>query len=382
MKKVVIFCHDRAVSGANFSLLDYLENYDKDEYQVLVILPHKGAEMCKKLEELNISYDVLNLYSVTKSIGNVSIKIKVKKALQIMLNGIQFPFRISRMKKKLNDFMPDYIISNSFTTTYGAFIARQLKLRHIYHVREYMELDHQITHYNKRKIDRLCHDSYAVFISNSVKEYYDEKYRFLDSLVLYDNVREDRSFQKKRSFCEDGIIRLMLAGSLIPNKGQMDAIQAFQKLKNRGINTELLICGKGSDEARLKKYVSDNAIKGVQFLGFVSDLSELRKNIDISLVCSKNEALGRVTVESMYSRCLTIGTNSGETKYLLADGRGLLYHYGIVDELVERIMWTINHQDQISQITEKAFLYAKSKFNQNILSNIIHWVDEHNEKRV
>ena len=49
MKRIAIICHDRAVSGANFSLLDYLEIYDRNKYQILVVLPHLGTELCSSL---------------------------------------------------------------------------------------------------------------------------------------------------------------------------------------------------------------------------------------------------------------------------------------------------------------------------------------------
>lgn len=381
MKRIVIFCHDRAVSGANLSLLDYLKDYDRTQYQVLVVLPHKGTEMCSKLEELKIKYAILNLFSVTKSIGNVSIKIKLKKLYQRIVNGIEYPFRISRLEKILKDYSPDYIISNSFATTYGAILAKRLQVKHIFHIREYLDLDHQTTHFNHKKVSEFCKGSYAVFISNSIRDYYATKYSFIDSCVLYDRVSEDATFKRSRDFYEDGIIKMLIAGSLIPNKGQLDAIEASGELDNEGIKAELFICGKGPDEARLKKYVRDNSIERVHFLGYVTNLNELRKNIDISLVCSKNEALGRVTVESMYTHSLTIGTNSGETRYLLADGRGLLYNYGDAKGLAGQISWAVNNVEQVQQITDRALLYARNNFNKDILNSIIKWVEEHNEKK-
>ena len=87
MKRIAIICHDRAVSGANFSLLDYLEIYDRNKYQILVVLPHLGTELCSKLEALNVNFAVLNLFSVTKPIGKVNIKIRLKKILQRIINS-------------------------------------------------------------------------------------------------------------------------------------------------------------------------------------------------------------------------------------------------------------------------------------------------------
>ena len=176
MKRIAIFCHDRAVSGANFSLLDYLESYDRNKYQILVVLPHRGTELCSKLETLNVNFAVLNLFSVTKSIGKVNIKIRLKKILQRIINSLKYSFKIKNMEKILRDFNPELIISNSFATLYGALFAQKLNVKHVFHIREYMELDHQTTHYNPKTVEQYCRNSYAVYISNSIKDYYESKY--------------------------------------------------------------------------------------------------------------------------------------------------------------------------------------------------------------
>lgn len=375
MKRIAIICHDRAVSGANFSLLDYLEIYDRNKYQILVVLPHLGTELCSKLEALNVNFAVLNLFSVTKPIGKVNIKIRLKKILQRIINSLKYSFKIKNMEKILRDFNPDLIISNSFATLYGALFAQKLNVKHVFHIREYMELDHQTTHYNPKTVEQYCRNSYAVYISNSIKDYYESKYHFIDSCVLYDRVSQDKTFIRERHFYDDKIVKMLIAGSLIPNKGQIDAIKATKILADEGYKVDLYICGKGTDENKLKNYVRVNGIKGIHFLGFINNLNDLRKNIDISLLCSKNEALGRVTVESMYSHSLTIGTCSGETKYLLDGGRGLFYHFGDSNELAAKIIWAIENIDQVEMITDRAYSYAVENFNKDILDSIVRWVE-------
>lgn len=51
----------------------------------------------------------------------------------------------------------------------------------------------------------------------------------------------------------------------------------------------------------------------------------MRKKIDVELVCSRSEAFGRVTIESMMSSNPVIGANTGGTKELIIEGLTVIY---------------------------------------------------------
>lgn len=370
MKKVAIICHENELFGAEQSLIDYLRVFDRLKYSVTVFLPKKRKNNAENafihmLDELSISYKIYNLFVRIKPLSSIKLIARIKDCIKIIYNK----FFLGRFKKQLKQF--DVIISNSFAVMCGAEAAYMLNKPHIFHIREFMELDHCITHYNIGKVKKLCQYSAAVFISNSIKEYYLKKYEFKDYKIVYDRVNFDTTFVKKRKFYENGVLNILMAGALHPNKGQFDAIKAVELLSGK-INLQLILCGDGPNGAHLKQYCLDNNLTNIIFLGQVSnsELVDIRKNIDISLICSKMEALGRVTIESMYYESLTIGCNSGETSYLLDNDRGFLYNFGNYSELSKIILYAINNIKEVERRKKKAKDFARNEFNNDVLSLI------------
>jgi glycosyltransferase involved in cell wall biosynthesis len=71
----------------------------------------------------------------------------------------------------------------------------------------------------------------------------------------------------------------------------------------------------------------------VEFWGYVPDPERAFLAADVALMCSRSEAMGRVTAEAMSCYRPVIGYAAGGTPELIADGTtGRLYHGG-ADEL-------------------------------------------------
>lgn len=371
MKKIAIVCHDYSLSGANLSLIDYLKNYDREHFEVKVFLPmKKNSSLAIELNKISVLNFCYKLFVLPKELKKLSLKQKLKRFLKRVYNFI-FGFRHYKSLKKMLSSGYDLIISNSFSVLYGAKIATELNIPHVFHIREFMEEDHQITHYNLDEVKKLCNYSRAVFISNSIKQYYLDKYTFKSYKVVYNKINYESSYIKSKTFYSDNSLQILMVGTLQPNKGQLDAIKAVELLKDK-IKIKLLICGQGPDAADLKKYCKEHLLNNVYFLGQVNkeNLIELRKNTDISLVCSKKEALGRVTVESMLYESLTIGANCGETAYLLSDDRGYLYNYGNFEELSGLILQAVNKSSEVKNIIIRAKSFALKEFSNDVLKQI------------
>lgn len=87
---------------------------------------------------------------------------------------------------------------------------------------------------------------------------------------------------------------------------------------------------------------------------------ELRKTMDLELICSRSEAFGRVTIEAMLHSIPVIGANSGGTPELIIDKEnGLLFQYGDIDELVDKIETLINNKVLYNQIMNKTAEYGR-----------------------
>src|SRR5262249_58037516 len=81
---------------------------------------------------------------------------------------------------------------------------------------------------------------------------------------------------------------------------------------------------------RCRALAAEPAVAGrVEFWGYVPDPERAFLEADVALMCSRNEAMGRVTAEAMSACRPVIGFDSGGTTELIDPGRtGLLYRGG------------------------------------------------------
>ena len=115
--------------------------------------------------------------------------------------------------------------------------------------------------------------------------------------------------------------------------------------------------------------------QSIVFLGYVSELTELLSKASGFLMCSKNEGLGRVSIEAMFCGCPVIGFNSAGTKELLCQGHG--YLVDSVEQCAD-VMKDINKTCSLERLEEcqsfaqKSFsIYEYGKKILSIYNNLI-----------
>lgn len=122
----------------------------------------------------------------------------------------------------------------------------------------------------------------------------------------------------------------------------MDALRAMPHILIKYPDACLRIVGEGDAlyKAELEQYIKNNGLaNNVIFLGYLDNPVKLMANSDVFLMCSRNEAFGRVTIEAMTSGCPVIGANSGGTSEILDENKyGLLYEPGDSESLAERVV--------------------------------------------
>ncbi|NMM99260.1 glycosyltransferase family 4 protein, partial [Bifidobacterium olomucense] len=212
--------------------------------------------------------------------------------------------------------------------------------------------------------------SNAIFISDVIKNYYLNTYSFKSFTTIYDTVEYDSAIDHPRKFMEDGICRLLIAGFISEGKGQRDAIEAT-KILHQKFKIELTVCGQGNEEY-VNSLIPEQAKNYIFYKGYQNNLAPYRQNSDIALVCSRMEALGRVTIESMYYENLVIGADSGCTPFLIKDHEtGFLYRSGDPSDLAKKIEFAIQNNDLIDEIKAKAKNYSIKEFARDISSQIL-----------
>ena len=104
-------------------------------------------------------------------------------------------------------------------------------------------------------------------------------------------------------------------------KGQKFLIDAFAYIVDRFPKTVLLLVGEGPDREFLEKKVKVLGISDkVIFAGYHKNVAPFMNNIDVFVLPSLNEGMGRVIIEAMSSGCPVIATKTGGIPELINEG--------------------------------------------------------------
>ena len=378
MKNICFFAHAANLTGANKSMLELIVQLNKSErYKCSVILPCNGP-LAKELLKNNIEFKVIRSFSWIVSLSG---KDRIKSILRNKLNFIA----IYKIKKYLKDKNIDLIHVNTLLSGIGAIVANEMKIKYIWHIREFMEEDHGIEFLNKKLAFKLLGNaSGLIAISDDIKEKY-ERLLNKEVIQIYNGIDYDTyNMPEKKNLYKDSV-EIMIIGRICEGKGQIEAVKAMElllkdeELKNYRIN--LSIIGNKIDDYfdNLEEYIKNNNLaSNMKILPFSNNINEYRKNCDIQLVCSKNEAFGRVTIEGMIAKCLVIGAKSGFTKKLIIDGyNGILYESENYKDLYLKIKKAILNKDLTEQIIRNSYEYVKENFLiQSTAKNVIKYYEE------
>ncbi|WP_160725764.1 glycosyltransferase family 4 protein [Bacillus sp. USDA818B3_A] len=366
--KILVVTHDSNFSGgANRSLYTVLTKL-KDDYDVdiEVLLPKKNGELNKKLDEAQIPWFNYRYFGVISGIrndgkdilrlGKVYVGFIIEYCLSVML------------KSKLRNKNYDLIYTNTRLPIVGALIAKRLKIPHVCHVREFGTVKPLWGFWGYQRIYDLS--SKIILISHALQKKFEE-YVISDKLVTIHNGIDsplDLPKVKKDATTFD----LLLTGRLVPDKGHKDAIEAINILKKRGYtNIRLHIAGSSPTRThiswyadQMRKLVKDLSLdKEIVFLGEVKDMTFIRSQMDIELMCAICETFGRVTVEGMRSHLLVIGSNTGGTPEIIEDGKtGLLYEQGNPQDLADNIEKVYKDRNFMKRIEEAGYIHSQINF--------------------
>ncbi|OBA00463.1 hypothetical protein ADS46_10890 [Halomonas sp. G11] len=168
-----------------------------------------------------------------------------------------------------------------------------------------------------------------------------------------------------------------MVSSLHEGKGHLDALNALTSLLKTYPDLLLTIVGSGNYDytEKLINFVSENGLEcNVDFKGYVDNPIELMVENDIFLMCSRNEAFGRVTLEAMSVGCPVIGANSGGTPEILGYGKyGVLYNQYDVEDLSQKVISLLESQEEKERLTQIGPLRAKD-FSCKVMIDKINYV--------
>lgn len=327
--------------GATYSLIDLIESV-KENVNPVVLLPHEG-KVAEKFRELGIECHIHNFEE------NITAKpVKIRTLIHNVISYIPHLYRyILRNKecvewaaKNLADKNIHIVHTNNSVLTIGYMIAKRLNIKHVWHMRGYMDLDFGWKPFMGWKdLKNKVADSEAVIgITKPVLNHYIEPNR-ANAYAISDAVRsiKDVDYAKKDNYL------LFCSAYLTKRKGTDFAIRAYYDSGVWKQGTKLRIIGKkikGEWEYLNELVQTLNISKSIDFLDFTDDIKSQMLHAKALLMCSENEGLGRVSIEAMFFGCPVIGRNSGGTSEIITQGvNGFLYEtLGQCSELIREIV--------------------------------------------
>ncbi|ANF82878.1 hypothetical protein A3K93_12225 [Acinetobacter sp. NCu2D-2] len=380
MKKVIVVFHDNNIkSGATASMLSLIKYWKTHNYfEVEAIIPKDKGSLAGELDKFSINYYIFNYNMVRYHVDN-NIGTRALKYLRAFFRVIRDIFTVFNLRGNRIFNNVDYIYSNTSSIYFGFFLSQILCIKHVWHFREFGFEDQNCKHIFSDHFFYKLANKYSdkiIVISRSLEEkirkYIDGKKIF----QVYNGIDSKNIIKKNEiSLKNKSPLRLIITGSVIPNKGQEFVIEALYQLKLRNIPFQLGIAGDGKSsyvnylKEKCNKY---NIAESVNFHGFVSNMETILDNYDIAIISSKSEAFGRVTVESMIMGLLIVCSNTGANKELVSDENGYIYMGNSTKSLVD-ILEYIYFQDEIFKLDKiKKSMEVSNKFTVDLCAKSIY----------
>jgi glycosyltransferase involved in cell wall biosynthesis len=192
------------------------------------------------------------------------------------------------------------------------------------------------------------------------------------SYVVYNGVISRERLEQlnlKQKESSGGPFTFAIVGQISPAKGQKQALRALHQLRQEGGEARLLVAGDGASEhleSLQQLCQSLNLGDAVSFLGYVSDPFEVYQRADAVLMCSPNEAMGRVTAEAMAAACPVIGYNSDGTAELIDDEKNGLLYDGTTKHLVRCMRRLVDEPAWLRSLGESSHEKAGREFTNEV----------------
>ena len=360
---ILFISHYSEMYGANKSLLQLIIELRRDfGIKPIVLLPRIG-EICKELEKEKIEFQISHFYWwVNNNKGIFQKVLNVRKQIRNQL-------RVKQIYKLFSDENIDLVYSNSVTINMGVFISRKLHCPHIWHIRETMEAYNFRYSLGKRfakKHFQKAANQYILISDFLIRSY--SSYLPSNKITrIYNGINRIELHRKENHF--DGVLKLCIVGVICEQKNQLDILKAIKILvEEHGItNIHLHIIGTaaGAYLELIQDFIAvNNLTKFISFHGHQNNVSEWLCETNLGIMCSRDEAFGRVTIEYMLHRLPVIVSNSGANSELIQPrNNGEVYELYNAQDLASKIMRFVQNPKLLEEYGRYAEEFVAGNFS-------------------
>lgn len=332
---ISFFSHSSQLGGGEKSMLELIQELKEKQIFSHVIIPEEGP-IQEELEKNLIPYDIvkLNWWATTTSKGQSEIIYSKTESFKNLIDYLP----------KLALINPDLIYTNTMVIPWGAIAANYLNKPHLWHIREFGELDHKLSFelpYSKIVEFIEKNSDELIFNSKAVLKYFSKYLSKIKTNVAYNYIEIDSKLSNEfviSPFKIKNSLKILVCGSLQEGKNQLEAIKTVVDLFKDGHSVELLLLGSISDQDyfnELNQYIKDHsAQKYIHILSFTKNPYPYFMLTDVVLVTSNKEAFGRTIIEGMILNKPVVTSKEGGTSEIIKNNiNGFTYSVGDINEL-------------------------------------------------
>ncbi len=351
MLTIVQVSTDTNFGGAGSVILNFLKNYNKEEFRVITIVPFDSV-LKPMIEEL--SEEVIEV----ADIGDKSLSIKA----------------IKNFRKVFKEINPNIVHTHSSLS--ARIASKSLNIKIVY-------TKHWLEHKSHGKVAKtlnnfLCDKAVAVskgtklsLLRMGIQEKKIE--------VIYNGISPLKKYQ---IFEKNEMKEKMNLGSntVIANISRLESVKDIHSYLRcckyvlaKKNDVVFLIAGTGSLEQELKDYSKKLGIdEHVRFLGFIKDMETIYCLTDIVVVSSKEEALSMSIIESMHHGIPVVATKCGGPEELIEnEATGFLVPIGDSDAMGEKVLELMNKKCVYHNISEATKKEALEKYTSEKMCNLL-----------
>ena len=356
MKSIALIAHTANAYGASHCIVELACTLKEGGHAPYVFIPEEGP-IETLLKKTNIPYAItpiplwasfpweLSDSFFQQAYGRLCWKASRLKSL------LSLRRHACTLASALRANKIDLVWSNSVMTPIGSMAARQCSLPHIWHLREFGDLDFKyrfdlglgLTQRFLKKSGPTISMSHAIARHFKLENAKDGS----KHAVIYDGLFSEKQLLHKPAPAplNPQKFEYLLTGALCEGKGQKEAMQALRIVVRSFPKTHLHLIGDG--DMRELKYLADNLglSNNITFWGYQENISEYLAKANAGLMCSRNEGFGRVTLEYMAAGIPVIGYKGGATPEIIESGKTGLLYTGGCEQLADCMLRLIKNPD-------------------------------------
>ncbi|WP_330112134.1 glycosyltransferase (plasmid) [Cetobacterium somerae] len=337
-------------------------------------------DIALELKERNLNFSIILLTSVNDIYGK---KLQMEGIDVIYLSNkwdIYSPKNIFRLRSILEnyDVVHTHIYAAQLWTAFASLFLDKTK--------KYITTEHN-THNRRREkilfkfLDRWMYSKYTIVVSitenvqNELQKWIKLK---LDFRIIKNGINLEKYVNAVPKNRDE--LNLKITDKLICQVARFNEVKThetmIQALRLLPEDYKVLFLGEGNTEEKIRKLVKDwNLLNRVKFLGYQSNVPEIVKMCDLSVLTSRYEGLPISAIEAM---CLNpfVGSNVPGIKELV-ENVGELFDYKNYDELSKKIKYIIENKDKYLDIKEKC---RKRAFEFNIKNTVSEYIEVYGVK--